>query len=460
MACIAENERQLLHEALVALDDAPQLGVSRKLEGNKDQGVSLLDRALLGKLSDSLKLRLMEWAASDTSGCADRAVGALVGLAVGDWVGVPLEFLPAVDEPGSSRWNHKDFTYANPNWEKMTGSERGLVQLGQFSDDTSMALCMADSLIVKRKFDGPDTRVRFWSWHVEGMNNAFRFDVKRENRVSFGLGFNISKSILALNPGEVPSPAFDNPGCNDSGNGGLMRLAPVPIFFAAPGHREEAMDAAAQSSLTTHPGAMATETARFLAYVLHDAINISAADRDRSGGARSFLVGCCDRYSGLLGDRIKAADPKAAPEEVEALTELLSLVSSSKPQAGKEQCWNWKSPSLRIAETLAARGEKYNGHPVSAGYFGSYCMDGLAMALYAVANTKSFDECLERSVNFLGDADTVAAIACQIAGAFYGFSSIDPRYTKALNTWDNGEIAARAILCFMLGRSRKRAREE
>jgi len=233
-----------------------------------------------------------------------------------------------------------------------------------------------------------------------------------------------------------------------------MRLAPVPIFFAAPGRLQEAMDAAAQSSLTTHPGAQATETARFLAYLIHHAINLP--DASRKAGARAFLQGCCDKYSDLLGDRIAAAPP----EDVEALQQLQSLVSSRKSECGKEQCWNWKRSRLRIAETLVARGEKYNGHPVSAGYFGSYCMDGLSMALHAVANTNSFDSCLERSVNLLGDADTVGAIACQIAGAFYGYSSIDPRYVTALQEWDNGEIASRAVLCFMLGRSRKRVREE
>lgn len=454
----AEEEKQLLQEALAVLDDEPQLRVGRKLENTKDQGVSMIDRALLGRMSDSLKARLMGWASSDDTGCADRAIGALVGLAIGDWVGVPLEFLPAVDAPGASRWKHAEFCYENPNVAYMTKTERGLVKLGQFSDDTSMALCLADSLIAKRAFDGIDTRVRFWNWHAEGMNNTFRFDAERANRTSFGLGYNISKSILAMNPDESPSPAFNNPGCNDSGNGGLMRLAPVPIFFAAPGRLAESMDAAGQSSLTTHPGAMATETARFLAYLIHHAINLP--DTQRVAGASAFLADCCDKYGALLSDQIAAADPHGPPEDVEALQELHLLVSSKKPETGKEQCWNWRRSTLRIAETLAARGETYNGHPVSAGYFGSYCMDGISMALHAVANTSSFDSCLERAVNLLGDADTVGAIACQIAGAFYGYSSIDQRYVEALRKWDHGEIGCRAVLRFMLGRSRKRVREE
>lgn len=97
-------------------------------------------------------------------------------------------------------------------------------------------------------------------------------------------------------------------------------------------------------------------------------------------------------------------------------------------------------PTLELVATFRARGEKYNGHPVSRCYAGSasalykpgspwqgYCMDGLAMALHAVATTECFHGAVEKAVNFLGDADTVGAIAGQLAGAFYGIDAIDER---------------------------------
>eukprot|EP00929_Paragymnodinium_shiwhaense_P042222 TRINITY_DN21881_c0_g1_i2.p1 TRINITY_DN21881_c0_g1~~TRINITY_DN21881_c0_g1_i2.p1 ORF type:complete len:322 (+),score=22.23 TRINITY_DN21881_c0_g1_i2:822-1787(+) len=318
-----------------------------------------------------------------------------------------------------------------------------------------MSLCLADSLIVCRGFNGADLRLRFWSWHAEGYNNCFRFDPQgstnhpeKAPRSSFGLGYNIAKSILALAPDAGVTSEFMNPGSNDSGNGGLMRLAPVPVFFASRSV-EECMDAAGASSLTTHPGLLATESAKCMAYILHGAINLDSASR--AAGARAFLVNTCDKYAVLLQGRLKSECSPEMEEMSFALTELCALLTCTKPADGTEACWNWRHRSLPIQTTLQARGEKYNGHPVSRPYFGSYCMDGLAIALYAVAQTESFGDAVTRAVNFLGDADTVGAIAGQIAGAFYGYHGIDSRYVTPIRQWDHDEILSRAVMCYMIG---------
>ena len=119
---------------------------------------------------------------------------------------------------------------------------------------------------------------------------------------------------------------------------------------------------------------------------------------------------------------------------------------ASEPLTPMEACWDWKAPSLRIQDSLRARGRSYNGYPVSAGYFGSFCLDGLAIALHAVAATASFSAAIERCVNFLGDADSTAAICGQIAGALYGYTAIDDRFKAQLLEWDDAEIALRAAL--------------
>jgi len=455
----------LLADLLAEIDDSPPLEVTRQLKNRGDRGIALVERSLLATVSDELLARALTWAVEgNLSGRADRAVGALVGLAVGDWVGVPLEFLELSDSPGSSRWDHNAFTWLNPNSTKL----RGTLKPGQFSDDTSMALCLADSLIACRRLDGADVRVRFWSWQAEGLNNTFRFDTERRSRQSIGLGYNISKSLFALKPGEAVDPAYISPGSSDSGNGGLMRLAPVSIFHAEPSRLEAALDDAGRSSLTTHPGAFATECALLLAFLVHQGINSSSAMR--ALGARAFLETSCDIYASRLralldGDSVSddtlaptssvvSGDHAAAEASAEryARQELHAMVTSNKVGV-TEQCWNWREPSLRLVDTFEARGETYNGHPVNRCYAGSYCMDGLAMALHAVAATTSFEAAIERAVNFLGDADTIGAIAGQIAGSFYGYSSIDRRYVDALRSWDRGEIAGRAVLCFLLGRS-------
>jgi len=78
---------------------------------------------------------------------------------------------------------------------------------------------------------------------------------------------------------------------------------------------------------------------------------------------------------------------------------LRRLLSSSEPSESMERCWNWRADSLDLRQTVARRGSLYNGYPNSAGYFGSFCLDGLAMALHAIATTDSFGAAVESCVN-------------------------------------------------------------
>merc|ERR1719191_1156729 len=124
---------------------------------------------------------------------------------------------------------------------------------------------------------------------------------------------------------------------------------------------------------------------------------------------------------------------------------------TSRPERPTERCWNWKADSLDIAGTLRARGRSYNGYPVSAGYFGSYSMDGLAMAMWSIYHTTSFDEAVTRSVNLLGDADSHGSITGQLAGALYGYTAINKQFIQWLNTWDDNEFALRGVLLHHIG---------
>ena len=64
------------------------------------------------------------------------------------------------------------------------------LKAGQWTDDCSMGLCIADSLLCKDGFNGADMRARFWNWWFRGYNNAFRFDGMSTGE-SCGLGCNI-----------------------------------------------------------------------------------------------------------------------------------------------------------------------------------------------------------------------------------------------------------------------------
>src|SRR5688500_18969470 len=92
----------------------------------------------------------------------DRFRGCLLGLAIGDAVGTTLEFKPR----GSFKPIHD-----------MIGG--GPLKPGEWTDDTSMALCLATSLMEKAKFDPKDQMDRYCRWRKEGYlsSNGRCFDI-------------------------------------------------------------------------------------------------------------------------------------------------------------------------------------------------------------------------------------------------------------------------------------------
>lgn len=375
--------------------------------------------SILDTVPPDLKREVLQLASMEPN--AVRAMGAMVGMAVADSVGAFLEFLP-VGKKGSR---------FNPQTLKVEGSfNKFKLKPGQWTDDTSMALCLADSLLVCEGYDGADIRVRFWNWWHRGYNNAFRRDKGRH--ASVGLGGNVAQSLKDVQ-NNSPSPRFESTS-QDAGNGSLMRLAPVPIFFSSTCEKAAALSE--ESSRTTHPGKVAAAACHFLGFFLSKAISRGA---DPSESAAQFLSKVVEDY---------LTWPWSS-----AINRKLARVLRSEPSTdGREQCWNWRDPKGPfLEETLDARGSSYNGYPVSPNYVGSFCLDGLAMAMHSFYHTTSFMEAMTCCVNFLGDADSTGAICGQMAGAFYGLSAIDPRLIQRLRRWDRDEIAFRAALLFSCG---------
>jgi len=319
----------------------------------------------------------------------NQAMGALCGMAVGDALGHPFEYITVTDVPGTSRFDLDTFEF-HGEFNKF-GCKRG-----QWTDDASMGFCMADSFIVRQSFDGGDLRHRFWCWWFRGYNNAFRKDVERESRKSIGLGGNTQKSLEPLTAcAETGVPPEYESTSEDAGNGSLMRLAAVPIFFhALP--LEDLYSVARKSSLTTHPGFVAAEACAFLAHIVRQAMHLPPG----SATAREFLDGVSEEFYVTSG-----------------------LASQSGPGFDEMQ---W--------------------------------LDGLAGALWAVYHTRSFDEAVTRAVNLNGDADSFGSITGQIAGAFYGFSAINPQFRDWLCRWDDYDTAVRALMLYQLGPDARRSK--
>eukprot|EP00929_Paragymnodinium_shiwhaense_P048349 TRINITY_DN24456_c0_g1_i1.p1 TRINITY_DN24456_c0_g1~~TRINITY_DN24456_c0_g1_i1.p1 ORF type:complete len:803 (+),score=122.77 TRINITY_DN24456_c0_g1_i1:133-2541(+) len=401
-----------------------QLSVMSQEELNQEQQRSNKQQCLelyspYASIPMALKGELIAAMRSSERSC--RSLGCLVGMAVGDALGAPFEFLNVVDVPGStgSLLSLEDLSPVGVRNKFRT-------KPGQWTDDSSMGLCLADTLLARGTYSGADSRIRYHNWWFRGYNNAFGNDSSRVG--SIGLGGNVSKSLRSMRPGEIPPDSVAAIG-EDAGNGTIMRLAPVPLFYAM--DPVVAAQASAKSSDATHPGRIASAACAFQGFAIAKAIGRGPEPIT----AAAFLDATVTEF-------LKLRMPGA-----EGCEELVRLLRSAEPP-GREECWNWRADALPIQASLRARGEIYNGYPCVPSYYGSYCIDGLAVALWSFYHTNSFLEAVVRCVNFLGDADTVAAICGQIAGAFYGYDAISQPLIDYLEVWDNKDIAVRAALLY------------
>jgi ADP-ribosyl-[dinitrogen reductase] hydrolase len=176
----------------------------------------------------------------------DRAIGALLGLAVGDAVGTTLEFR----SPG---------TFAPI--DDMVGGGPFQLEPGEWTDDTSMALCLAESLLDTRAMDLEDQLRRYLLWYEGGYLSS--------NGACFDIGNTIRGGLERFRrTGQAIDPEPDE---HAAANGSLMRLAPVPIVW----HSDPAEAAAqsAESSLTTHAARRPVDACRLMGAIVSALIN-------------------------------------------------------------------------------------------------------------------------------------------------------------------------------------------
>jgi ADP-ribosyl-[dinitrogen reductase] hydrolase len=186
----------------------------------------------------------------------ERYRGALLGLAVGDALGTTVEF-------------KRPYTFAPV--KDMVGGGYYNLEPGQWTDDTSMALCLAESLIECNGHNPRDQMERYVRWWRHGHHS------------STGRCFDIGKTVhQALSAFEQTGNPISGPTHEwSAGNGSLMRLAPVPMFFAA-NDTADPVAMCAASSVTTHGAPVAIDACRYFGALLVGALN---------GASKEALVG-------------------------------------------------------------------------------------------------------------------------------------------------------------------------
>lgn len=340
-----------------------------------------------------------------------RSIGSMLGMGIGDAYGAVFEFKPVdVNLYDADKYNQKFVSNEDWKWDK-NNNLRG------WTDDSSMGLCLADSLIVKKNFDSVDIMRRFLAWWYCGYNNASMY---QETKVhSWGLGGTIGPSLR--NYLENQKIYEGTGGEFDSGNGSIMRNAAIPIAYNS--NLGDALKYAGNQSYITMRGNEAAGCCRLLTYIVWNILNEKKQDT---------LKNTLD----LLLTEENLKEVNLVPDSVKGLALSNEGVKSDRDKGSLEN-WNWKNKIFKYNE------KRKNSKP---GYIGAFAMDNMAMSLHILYHTNSFEQAINVATHLCGDADSVASVVGQIAGAFYGVENIPANWIKKLYVFDHGDFTLKALL--------------
>ncbi|CAF4162119.1 unnamed protein product [Rotaria sp. Silwood2] len=329
----------------------------------------------------------------------DRIYGSMFGLTVGDALGAHVEFRP------------NSYLISNPVMDLVGGGTWSL-QRGQFTDGTSMALCLASSLIACRDFVPYDQLVRYKWWYQYGYmsstgycfgsDTATRQSIQEfeKRQKKFAHDHDILLDQMDYLSDRDLLQAFDVYCSKETvaDNGVLMCLAPVPLFFfRCP---EVAVEYSGISGQITHGDEKAYDACRYYGALIVAAI--LGEDKDQLISNTFY-----DNHREWFGD--KTLHP-----------EIMTIAQGSYKKEGGYQD--------------GIRGKEY-------------VVNSLEAALWAFWSDKnSFRIGALKAVNLSDDTDTTAAIYGQLAGAYYGYRKLPEEwleciYAKETNKFYSSQFA-------------------
>jgi len=343
-----------------------------------------------------------------------RIRGSFLGLAVCDALGAPVEF--------KSRGSFPTITSMQPNSTFNLGP-------GYFTDDTSMALCLAHSLLENGLVSNSvDQARKYRAWSQTGyQSSAGRcFDIGNLTRDALGVWRHAVVVNNQYGPhGVSPDAVKDHEALQRvqaiinnrfdrdrySSNGSLMRVLPVGLLFAQ--HLPRAARAAAESSRVTHP---------------HPRCILS-----------------CALYTILVAQCLQ--DPNVSKDSL--VNHISECVAAVKERAARSTS---ESKSKYASGHFLGRFEPYTtlknfqDKPEQKIRSTGYVLDTLEAALWAFFTTSSFREGAVKVVNLGGDADTVGAVYGGLAGAFYGDEQIPEEWLQEMKRLDLVEAVVGKII--------------
>lgn len=295
----------------------------------------------------------------------------IMGLCVGDALGVPVEFY--------SREELRKHPITD-----MIGYGTHHQPPGTWSDDSSMTLCTLDSL--SSGLDYYDIMDKFAAWLMKGKYTPYG--------EVFDVGILTQNVILKFVNGEGPL-RYGGKSEYDNGNGSLMRILPVAFYL----------------------------------------YETSAVRKDEAEKAMEEIMNTVHKISSLTHAHIRSQIACGIYITIALeLINTTSLTASIKEGLGKafryyDNRYEYKS-ELKWFERL--KNPEFCEIPEEAIKSSGYVVDTLEASLWCLLTTKSYRECVLKAVNLGEDTDTVAAVAGGLAGLTYGYDGIPKEWVKQL----------------------------
>jgi ADP-ribosyl-[dinitrogen reductase] hydrolase len=239
-----------------------------------------------------------------------------------------------------------------------------------------MALCLAESLLRKNGFDAADQMTRYLNWWKWGYWSS--------TGECFDIGMTVREALSAFQQNGDPFAGSTHP--FSVGNGSMMRLAPLVLFYFP--DRQRVDEFAILGSRTTH----------------------------------------------------------AAQEAVECCVVLARAISNALSGVSKTQLLDVSAAELSAPKVLAIAQGAYRDKARSEITGSGYAVASLEAAFWCVQHTDSFAEAVLTATNLGDDADTTAAIVGQLAGAYYGVQGIPLGWLEKLWMRDDIQDLADALL--------------
>lgn len=283
----------------------------------------------------------------------------IMGLCVADALGVPVEFMDRETLKKDPVVGMREYgTYNQP--------------AGTWSDDTSMTLCLVDSL--SKGLDYEDIMLNFIKWIEEGEYTPYG--------EAFDIGITTRKALMSFKNG-VPPLECGGRSEHDNGNGSLMRILPI-LFYLQSMYGTDFAD---------------------IDEVYEIIHNISALTH---GHKRSQIA--CGIYISVASRLIGGMGLETAVD--------LGIYDAMKYYKDREDYIN----ELKHFRRLEMK--NFAEIPEEEIKSGGYVVDTLEAAIWCLLNTDNYKGCVLKAVNLGNDTDTVAAVAGGLAGLKYGYEGI------------------------------------